>query len=425
MSDYFADLERELRAAVVRRAHMPWYRRRPFRSPVGSRVAVIAVGFVFATTAITLAGTGVILTGSSVRPSAKPVPTAGEGVPVRGGSRLLGIRAADPAGGLPWGMRVVHTTRGLVCVQLGRVENGRLGQLGIDGAFGNDGRFHPLPTDALPDVLGNFSGFSFENCAEPGATYSGDVVGLQLSGAGNPRQGEGPPADRREISFGLLGKHARTITYRSGTELVTKPVLRGLGAYLIVQPYTSGRQLGSVSESDGHDGAGNYSQPTAPNGALTTIVYSYAGRRCVDRANGVHDAACGLSEVPPPKPAALPVVHVPLKVHLHVRGHVVTSAELRFPAPYPVTSAAQDYSIFARTCRGLGGSSSQADVARGETVRIDIEDLLAGAQRCTRALKIKVEYVRTSEALPQPTRIGTVTVREPPGTHAVIARPPR
>jgi hypothetical protein len=425
MSDYFAQLEAELRAAVVRGAHLHWYRRWLLRLPSGPRVAVIAIGFVFATTAITLAGTGVILTGSSVRPSRAPVPTAGEGVPLRGGSRLLPIRAADPAGGLPWGMRVVHTSRGLVCVQLGRVENGRLGQLGVDGAFANDGRFHPLAVDALPDVLGSFDGFSFENCAEPGSTYSGDVVGLELSGAGNPRQGVGAPADRREISFGLLGRHARSITYRSGSELITKPVLGGLGAYLVVQRYTSGRPLGSVSETDGHDGKANYSQPTAPNGALTSIVYSYAGRRCLDRQNGVRDASCGLSEVPPPKPAALPVIDVPLKVHLQVHGDLITSAELRFRAPYAVTSAAQDYSIFAHACRGLGGSSSNRDVTPGAIVRIDLEGLLASTQRCTHSLKIDVEYVRTSEALPQSTHVGTVIVREPPGTHAVMPRPPR
>jgi hypothetical protein len=55
-------------------------------------------------------------------------------------------------------MRVVHTTRGLICVQIGRVDSGRLRQLGVDGGFGDDERFHPMPTDALPEVLGYGSG---------------------------------------------------------------------------------------------------------------------------------------------------------------------------------------------------------------------------------------------------------------------------
>jgi hypothetical protein len=189
--------------------------------------------------------------------------------PIEGAGRLLPLRAADPAGGPPWGMRVVYTTRGLVCVQVGRVYHGQLGQLGIDGAFGDDGRFHALPPDALPDVVGGIEGFSFENCAAPGDTYAGDIVGLRASAASNPRAGVGAVADRREISFGLLGRHAVSITYRSGSETHTQAVLPGLGAYLIVQRYTSGRQLGSVSETDGSDQPYPYGDPTSPNGALT------------------------------------------------------------------------------------------------------------------------------------------------------------
>ena len=65
-------------------------------------------------------------------------------------------------------------------------------------------------------------------------TYAGDIVGLQLSAANNPRTGSGVAADRREISFGLLGRHAVSITYGSGSDTHTQPVLGGLGAYLIV-----------------------------------------------------------------------------------------------------------------------------------------------------------------------------------------------
>ena len=184
------------------------------------RVALLALALGLATTTITLAATGVILTGSPVRPSVRPIATVGEGIPVAGGSRLLPIRAADPAGGLPWGMRIVHTTRGLICVQIGLVYHGQLGQLGLDGAFGNDGRFHPLPADALPDVLRGSQAWSSGNCTAPGEIYAGDVVGLQLSAAANPPARAGGLADRREVSFGLLGPHAVSITYRSGS-LVT------------------------------------------------------------------------------------------------------------------------------------------------------------------------------------------------------------
>jgi hypothetical protein len=379
------------------------------------RVAMVALALVLATAAITLAATGVILTGSPVTTVSAPIATEGEGIPAPGGVKLLPLRAADPAGGLPWGMRIIHTTRALVCVQIGRIYHGQLGQLGVDGAFHDDGRFHPLPADALPDVLPNGGGWMAGNCASPGGIYAGDSVGLELSAATSPPAGAGVPADRREISFGLLGVHAVSITYREGSKTRTQPVLAGTGAYLIVQRYTSGRPLGSVSETDGRDEPGNYSGPAAPNGALTAITYSYAGRPCVDRGN-LRMASCGLSEVPPPRPAALPIVHVPLHVHLQIHNHVITSAQIRFNAPYPVTNAEQSYSVSAPTCgRGLGGSGSRVDLARGALVTIPVGDVLS--QACSRAVTFTVDYVGFAGGLPQPTRLGSVTIHEPPGTH--------
>jgi hypothetical protein len=391
--------------------------RRPVGSPARLRVALVALVLVFATTAIALAATGVILTGSPVRPVSRPIPTVGEGIPVLGGTRLLPLRAADPAGGLPWGMRVVHTTRGLICVQVGRIADGQLGQLGVDGAFGNDGRFHALSAEALPDVLNNFEAFSFENCAAPGETHAGDIVGLQLNAAGNPRPGVGLAADRREISFGLLGAHAVSITYRSGSETRTQPVLPGLGAYLIVQRYTSGRPLGSVSETVGSDEPHPYSSPASPNGALTAITYRYGSKLCTDTGSGPILRSCGLSESPPPRRAPLPSVRVPLHVHLQIHHRVITGAEVSFPAPYPVTSARQGYFLSARTCRnGLAGASSDADVTRGGTVKISLGYLLSAA--CARSITVTVDYTRFGPGIPESTTVATATIREPPGTRA-------
>jgi hypothetical protein len=381
------------------------------------RVALIVIALVLASAAITLAATGVILTGSPVGTVRAPIATAGEGVPLPGGARLLPLRAQDPAGGLPWGMRIIHTTRGLICVQIGRVYHGQLGQLGVDDAFHNDGRFHPLPTDALPDVLASGAGWMAGNCASLGDIYAGDSVGLQLNAATSPGQGAGVPADRREISFGLLGVHSVSVTYREGSRTRTQPVLRGLGAYLIVQRYTSGRPLGSASETDGRDEPGNYSSPAGPNGALTAITYSYAGRPCIDEGH-LRLASCGLSEVPPPRPAALPAVRTPLRAHLQIHDHVIASAQISFPAPYPVTNANEDYSVTAPGCpRGLAGEGSHADVARGALVTIPVGGILSEA--CGRAVRFTIEYVSFAGGLPQPTRLGSITIHEPPGTHPV------
>jgi hypothetical protein len=393
------------------------FARTPSRRRVSAhvRVALIALALVLATSAITLAATGVILTGSPVGTAQAPIATVGEGVPVRGGARLLPLRAPDPAGGLPWGMRIIHTTRGLICVQIGRVDGDQLGQLGVDGAFHDDGRFHPLPIDALPDTLARATGWMTGNCASPGEIYAGDSVGLEINAATSPGPGAGVPADRREISFGLLGVHAVSIAYREGSKTRTQRVLPGLGAYLIVQRYTSGRPLGSVSETDGRDEPGNYSGPASPNGALTAITYDYAGRTCVDRGD-LHLASCGLSEVPPPRPAALPIVHVPLRAHLDIHKHVITGAQISFHAPYPVTNADEHYSLTARVCaRDLVGAGSAEDIARGALVTIPVGEILSRA--CDRPVKFAVEYVRSIGGLPQPTRLGSITIHEPPGTH--------
>lgn len=252
--------------------------------------------------------------------------------------------------------------------------------------------------------------------AVPGDTYAGYIIGLQFSAAGNPRAGVGVATDRREISFGLLGKHAVSITYRSGSATHTQSVLPGRGAYIIVQRYTSGRQLGSVSETGGHDGPGSYSYPASPNGALTAIGYRYSGKLCVDVGSGPRLASCGLSETPPPRPAPLPSMHEPLRVHLQIHGHVITGAHISFRAPYPMTSAGQTYSATARTCHGSSGSGPDANVTRGAIVNISVEFLLSLA--CTRSLTVEVQYVRLINDLPVPTAVGTVTIREPPGTHA-------
>lgn len=415
-------IERQLHEAAERRARRPFAR---MARRVGAthsaphrrlRIAVSALAAVMTTTTIALAATGVILTGSPVEPAVHPIATAGEGIPVEGGVRLLPLRAPDPAGGLPWGMRIIHTTRNLICVQVGRVLDGQLGELGVDGAFHDDGRFHALPADALPGDLGTGQGWMTGNCASPGETYAGDSVGLELSAASSPGQQAGVSADRREVSFGLLGAHAVSLTYREGTEARSQQVLRGLGAYLIVQRYTSGRPLGSVSETDGRDEPGNYSGPASPNGALTAITYVYAGRTCVDRGH-LRLASCGLSEVPPPAPAPLPAVHEPLHAHLEIHNHLITHAQLSFRAPYPVSNASENYEVSARVCHGLAGAGPSADVARGAlvTVSVSVGDVLSEA--CSRSVSFTVEYVRIVAGLPRPTPVGHITINEPAGTH--------
>ena len=110
---------------------------------------MVVVGLVVAGPAV--AAVTLLRSGSSVRPN---VPlTAGEynGVALSSGAELLSLRDPDPAGGPPWGLKLIRTTRGLLCVQVGRVLLGTVGALGQDGAFGNDGNFHPFRSTTALD----------------------------------------------------------------------------------------------------------------------------------------------------------------------------------------------------------------------------------------------------------------------------------
>jgi len=179
-----------LRALLGTRFASTSPRRPRRRARVHVRVALVVLVLVLATAAITLAATGVILTGSPVGTVRAPIATAGEGIPVAGGARLLPLRAPDPAGGLPWGMRIVHTTRGLICVQIGRLNDGQLGQLGVDGAFHDDGRFHPLPPDALPDDLADIAGWMAATARVRETSTPGTAWG---SGSARPPAPAGAP----------------------------------------------------------------------------------------------------------------------------------------------------------------------------------------------------------------------------------------
>jgi hypothetical protein len=217
------------------------------------RAVLLAAVVILVAAAVAVAATGVLQRGRPIGPRLPPSPRTGNGTAVPGSATLLPLRVADPADGLPWGLRVMHTTRGLACIQVGRVDFATVGVLGRDGAFADDGRFHPLATSylagvpfgcAVTDVRGNgFQNVSIEaipasgliggptsagGCHEAGETYSG------------PRQATCPAADLRDVYYGLLGPDATDVTYRTASgALVTTPTAGSDGAYLVVLPHTT------------------------------------------------------------------------------------------------------------------------------------------------------------------------------------------
>ncbi len=293
MSDYFSTIRQELAEVVERRAHLRWYHR--LRLPHGRPLAIVLAALVVATPAV---GAVAGWFGPGPPDATGPVsPGTLFGVVRPGDSRMLPIRVADPQGGPPWGLRLVRTTRGDTCVELGRVQNGQLGSLGIDDAWNNDHEFHRIPPSApVAQDCGSTdaAGHGFVNRSRLGesasANLGGDFIkGPQASGCrlpvggGDPSLPYCPKGTNRIIFYGLLGPDAVSITYRQPDgALATQRVVAGVGAYLLVFPYnaaacaeydrTANRAVSCNGESLG--GA----TPVVP-GAVTKVTYT-EGRTC-------------------------------------------------------------------------------------------------------------------------------------------------
>lgn len=132
------DLERELHRAASRpRRRRLW--------PAGRAGLLLATGAIVTGSVATAAGLGLVGPEPD-RPENfdQAIPTEVTGRTVDDGT-LMAVRAEDPDGGPPWGIRVTRTARDAACVQIGRVVQGQLVHLGREGAFDNDGRAHVVP----------------------------------------------------------------------------------------------------------------------------------------------------------------------------------------------------------------------------------------------------------------------------------------
>jgi hypothetical protein len=263
------------------------------------------------------AAVGVFKAGKPIGPEVQPSPVAEYGVPIPGSVKLLPFRIPDPGGGPSWGMRVMRTTRGLTCVQVGRVEFGSVGVLGEDGAFANDHRFHPLAANRLlPEdcAVTDANGNGFLNVFEAGVPASA-LVGASRSTGGCLIGGETneilhlakcPAADVRDVYYGLLGPDAVSITYRArGGRLVTTPTGSG-GAYLIVLPGSTNRCASSHGPSCLGQEDGVRSGAEVVPGAIASVSYR-DGDICHVPAKYPRDSGAGFCPpvgfVPPSTPA--------------------------------------------------------------------------------------------------------------------------
>jgi hypothetical protein len=304
------EIERQLRDAAERMARSPMSRAastmRRWRAHLLARPLLVGVLLVSSATGVALAARALVGVGS---PAPREYPSLGERI-LPTGTRLLSLRVADPAGGPPWGMRLIFTTAGhrangtrggaahWGCVQIGRIVDGELGVLGEDGAFHDDGLFHELPIQ--PESCGSLSragklvGLTGGSNIETASAYQGldgcvteatrrqqgialpsierqlavaqaegDAQGIRwaLEGLASYRQiapkinaePTCPAAGLRHIYFGIAGPYARSVTVTGPGVKQTIAVSPGNdGAYLIVQRRSRLQSVLSALRAEDH-----------------------------------------------------------------------------------------------------------------------------------------------------------------------------
>ncbi len=421
-------LERDLIDAARRRRPATLAASGPRAGLRRLRLPLLAAGCLLASATIALAASGVIPIGPPVKPRGLLSPNVGVGTPLPGGSRVLPLRVRDPYGGLPWGMRVVQTTRGEVCVQVGRIENGQIGELGLDGAFNDDGRFHPIPANAQAEYFRRVSkhgeeGFSpIGGCQLAGSASTDQALGDERN-AGVGEAGVPPLSHQRDLYWGLLGPSAVSVSFHAGGRARTVNVVPGLGAYLVVT-----RALHSKQADYGGSSLGTPGDLPAGDG-LAFIAYRLDGKLCERGAStGPHSSVPVAHPCPTPHwpsgPAASRDLHVPIHAHLSIHDRLVTGVQVSFTAPLAVTSARYYYAanmpigpcmdgrsrIVAST-----GDTLDRDVVRGKTVHLALADPFVVGSSChpgSNTISVVYEAANGGGS----TIVGKVTVHLPAGT---------
>lgn len=412
------DLERELvnavrrnrgEAAVAAAAGSGRLRRRSawLRPPV----LLAVLGCMLALAGVALAAEGLLGGAALQLRSGVPVsPRAGYGLPRPGGVHLLPISIPDPSGGPPWGARYVVTTRGVGCLQLGRLYHGELGVIGQDGAFSNDGRFHPLPVGylqgAFPCATLDAHGHAFAATVIYGAPASGLIEGGEDGGCvapGQPqtiREHASMPvcarSDERLVLAGLAGPRARRVFYRDEGTLRSVAAAGSDGAYLIVMRMQKGeRDDGSFSPYVTGVGGGRIVKIDYSGGFVSTCAPTRASGERVCPAIG--EAASAAARLTPAS------VRSPVSVKVR-GGRRERRLLVSFKARVAVASARSQYWISVRVPgRGDGCGDTVAgpvfrDVRRGAEIRYPVS--IGGA--CAGRLEVTVTYTRggASSGLP-------------------------
>jgi hypothetical protein len=326
------------------RSRWPGWRR---TSLIAIAVGLLMVGAAF--------GGGLIQLGAPARTSEGfTTPRAGFGALTLGTARLLAIATPDPHGGPPWGLRVFSTTRGVGCIQVGRLLDGRIGALGQDGAFGDDGRFHELPVrsvsvftcsalDANGRIFNNVSkGDELANAWPGRETCVPSVASPAEKGFVSGKIC--PQADERDLFYGLLGPYAKSITYTSRGNRKTVATVGPEGAYLIVT---------DAPVSQLYNTAGSGATDVVPVDGPITEVHYHDGSTCHLTARSWIGGASACTPplrvpvgyAPVGKPPTRAQVATPVHVHLVRNRKGIYEAILGFRSRISVNSDRALYKI--------------------------------------------------------------------------------
>jgi hypothetical protein len=189
--DFFARTEDKLLAGMRRGAHMPWPARARRRVRSLNRrsqaLGIVIIALVVAAPAVA-AVSGWFAVGEPLS-AGRPTPNASSGSVTPQGAHMFALRFDDPAGGPKWGLRQVLTTRGDVCLQVGRVERDQIGSIGINGLWHDDHEFHETPPGALygddvtcePPLKGRYAYFEAYDLGDNASAMAGWTNGCRVS----------------------------------------------------------------------------------------------------------------------------------------------------------------------------------------------------------------------------------------------------
>jgi hypothetical protein len=257
------------------RSRLPGRPGRPRPGWRRSRRVLAGVCAALSVTGVSIAATtGLLSSGDPVPdgPAAKQLPI----VPAARGLTVARVRVAEPDGGPPWGVATYQASdrRGgaaITCVVVGRVQDGRLGVVGRDGVFHDDGRFHALSPRSLNETAcgGGAGPLASLGPPIPASGYTGPAGGT-LGGCRERVDLDGPTvspqtrrrlrdvpmcakASLRKVVAGLGGPSARraVVTARG---LRRTQRLEGVdgGAYLFVLPAGAADVRVRVTDAAGH-----------------------------------------------------------------------------------------------------------------------------------------------------------------------------